>query len=430
MAILTSITHSVQPMNRLARLRQAHVMLGSYNGCIQQSHQAAWDTALACSRLDMAFKAPVSRCISVYSSLDGFPAITTPNTKPFTGRRYYKSSSFHLGSNRSQDQDLAGSNDILTLTQRLLSNSIENQSSSGLHESSIEFARGNESFLKSLGLSSSDAQSMFLLPPGLLKDVHLAISHFSKRENSQGFVLDRPAADEGAIRHNKIPGPIICARLLELIGVPYYYSNIAAKSRSSPILLVHSSQIDDILHCCLQTTLALSNSCNTGNGSLIGYDFNFRGDWQHGGQKTAAHLAEEIWRSVWNMQIKFTFEKKGNRPVQSEVRMPNLLTRISAMNNNALSEYLNSDESKIKMPSISWSKKDQRRYKQSITLFNSTLAAYARLGSSSSGIQHEVRRDMVQAAERLLLELAATNNAIKPSSSTMISASPMYSCFV
>eukprot|EP00956_Cyclotella_meneghiniana_P025039 scaffold51393_cov100-Cyclotella_meneghiniana.AAC.1 len=222
---------------------------------------------------------------------------------------------------------------------------------------------------------------MFIVPRVLLSDVHLAVSHFSKRENSQGMSLD--------FHGSKIPGPVICARLLELIGIPQYFRDLKAKLDSSPVLLVHSAQIDEILHCCLETVLALSNSCKTGKDSLIGCNFNFDGEWHLGGNKTAAHLCEEIWQSVSHMEILFTTDR---------IRQ-------------------NSDSSK---PFMMYSRKDERRRKQAISLFNATLAAYARLGSSTSGIQQEARRHMAQSAERMLLELASKDNTLEPSPSNIL----------
>jgi hypothetical protein len=154
---------------------------------------------------------------------------------------------------------------------------------------------------------------------------------------------------------------------------------------------------------------------------LIGIDFNSNAVSDEK-KKTAAHLAEEIWKTVRNMQIKFTFQQKSqqsehNGPVMT---MPNLfMSRLGAMNKNVIHEYLSSNHSHTQHPSGSWSRKDQRRYKQAKSLFNATLSAYARLGSSASGIRQEVRREMVQAAERLLLELAAKNNTADPSPSSI-----------
>ncbi|KAL3805330.1 hypothetical protein HJC23_009037, partial [Cyclotella cryptica] len=315
------------------------------------------------------------------------------------------------------------SDKVVRLTQKLLSkpNSME------IFKTSLENQRNNETLQKTLGLSKSDAETMFILCPDLLSDVHMAISYFSNSRNLRGIALDHPSDGTTIAKHKKIPGPILCARLLELIGVPNYYSELAAKSSASPILVVHSAQIDQLLHCCLQTTLALSNSCKPGKGSLIGYDFNFQktsndhANLHDGEKKTAGHLAEEIFRAVWNMQIRFTFETrtKGNGPGPI-MHMPNMLTRISAMNNGFILEYLNEDDSSSPNTSVFWSNKDQRRYKQSVSLFNAVLAAYSRLGSSATGTQQEVRRNIVQAAERLLLELAVKNNTLELSPSTVL----------
>ncbi len=70
-----------------------------------------------------------------------------------------------------------------------------------------------------------------------------------------------------------------------------------------------------------------------------------------------------------------------------------------------------------------WSTKDRRRYDRAVVVFNSSLLAYAKFSSSMSGLRHEVRRDMVQNAERLLLEVAGrdcTANVMEPSPSTIL----------
>ena len=294
--------------------------------------------------------------------------------------RPYGSSAVLLGANKTRQPTNKGTTiGVTNLTRQLLLDSARSNRSTQSYKSSIDKARADRPYIKSLGLS--DAQSVFILPRELLTDVHLAVSHFSKRENSQGMALDSDGS--------KIPGPVICAQLLELIGIPQYYHDLAAKLDSSPVLLVHNAQVDDILYCCLRTVLALSNSCKTGKDSLIGCDFNFDGEWHLGGKKTAAHLCEEIWQSVSHMEILFTTEKKR----------------------------LNSDGSNTSMP---YSRKDERRRKQAISLFNASLAAYARLGSSTSGIQHEARRDMAQAAERMLLELASKDNSLELSPSNIL----------
>lgn len=304
--------------------------------------------------------------------------------------------------------------DVTELTRQLLSNRTGNTMTE-IVKTLTEEVRANEPFLRSLRLSPPDAKSMFLLPPDLLKDVHFTVSHFSKYENSRGIILDLPDG-----KKNKIPGPVLCVMLLELIGIPHYYNSMAKKLGPSPVLPVHSSQIDQILHCCLQTVLSLSKNCKTGKGSLIGYNFNFSGNWQSGSAKTAAQVAEEIWQSVWSMEIVFTHEVKAMYSNPPAMQMPSLLSKINAFQGNAVLAYVRPEDSNTQTSLARWSKKDKRRHKQAVSLFNSTLAAYARLGSSASGIHQELRRDMVQSAERMLLELASKNNAVKPSPSTIL----------
>lgn len=323
-------------------------------------------------------------------------------------------------------------------------------------------ARIDESLLHKLHLSQFEANNMWILPSSLLKDVHSAIMHFSKEENFQGIILppnnhpeDVPAGGLPFENHEqKLPGPLVCARLLELIGIPNYYSSLAPPSpfsspqHNSPKIVVHSSQIDQILESCLQTTVALSRSCKTGKHSLIGNDFsshqNSGTSGINGGGKSAAHLAEEIWRSVWNTEIKYTSREKKVAPVgvhapmmYPQIMQPLRIGRIGSigMGHNPVIEYLvsarqrknNGRENEFDsfgdnpMPGIEThatssldkhsamplSKTNQRRYDVSVMLFNSVLDAYSKLGSSSSGLRSEIRRDMVQCAERLLLEVAA-----------------------
>jgi len=52
---------------------------------------------------------------------------------------------------------------------------------------------------------------MYLMPQNILRDVHLAVSHFSKRDNHQGIALGT----------HKIPGPVLCVQLLKLIGMMF-----------------------------------------------------------------------------------------------------------------------------------------------------------------------------------------------------------------
>lgn len=330
-----------------------------------------------------------------------------------TPTRHFGSSSVLLNvqnhRRRSNLRTNTGRADFASLTRQLLSDSITNNRITESYKLSLEQARTDGSLIKSLGLSESAAQSMYLMPQNILRDVHLAVSHFSKRDNHQGIALGT----------HKIPGPVLCVQLLELIGIPQYYSDLPVSSDSSPRpLIVHSSQIDQILHCCLQTALALSNSCKAGKGSLIGHDFNSNGNWQLGGKKTAAHVCEDIWRAVHNMEIKFTFERKEtNSTSSSQMQMPSILSNLNLMNESPLIDYFKADN--LTSQNIEpWSKKDHRRYKQAISLFNSTLAAYAR--STTTGTHQGIRREMTQSAERILLELAAKKNAVDPSPSTIL----------
>jgi hypothetical protein len=364
-------------------------------------------------------RAHVSRSVCSLHSPRINPAAPTLSFTSHTTDRHYRSSSVVLDArnhrhHRSNPETNTGRTDVANLTRQLLSDSTTNNCVIESYKVSLEQARTDESLIKSFGLSKSDAQSMYIMPPNILRDVHLAVSHFSKRDNYQGISFGT---------HN-IPGPVLCVQLLGLIGIPQYYSDqeMPVSSALSPRpVIVHSSQIDQILHCCLQTALALSNSCKAGKGTLIGYDFNSSGKRQYGGKKTAAHVCEEIWRAVHSMEIKFTFERKGENPTLiSPIQMPNILSNlnsISAMSDNPLMEYF---ADFIPQNTEPWSKKDHRRYKQAISLFNSTLAAYARLGSSATGTQQGIRREMVQSTERILLELAAKNNAADPSPSTIL----------
>eukprot|EP00571_Detonula_confervacea_P002118 CAMPEP_0172326454 /NCGR_PEP_ID=MMETSP1058-20130122/56571_1 /TAXON_ID=83371 /ORGANISM="Detonula confervacea, Strain CCMP 353" /LENGTH=361 /DNA_ID=CAMNT_0013043237 /DNA_START=1 /DNA_END=1083 /DNA_ORIENTATION=+ len=186
-----------------------------------------------------------------------------------------------------------------------------------------------------------------------------------------------------------------------------------------------------------------------------------------GEKKSAAQLCEAILRSVWNLEIKYT---SGMREPSNVPTMPaaqhlppqiriGRIGSIGGSGGNPMVEYLSAvrhdDEGKAKekygddhydyidnefsdtagsavsMSShgsgeriIPWSPKDQRRYDKSLVLFNAVLAAYAKLSSSASGVRQEVRRDMVQNAERLLLEVAANKVTagahFEPSPSTIL----------
>ncbi|KAL7537797.1 hypothetical protein ACHAXR_008087 [Thalassiosira sp. AJA248-18] len=370
---------------------------------------------------------------------------------------------------------------MLKLTQRLLRSSPTGHRPNfplRSFEKILAETRTNVHLLRMLQLSPEEARNMFILPPVLLKDVHLAIMHFSKKENFHGIVLpvnEQPSqVSSGDIwqeghaatpkestndksifaKHNqKVPGPIICTRLLELIGIPNYYRHISLSSLPNasataghvPTTPVHSSQVDLILECCLETNIALSRSCETGKHSLIGSDFN----------TSIPATAEDIWRSVWNLEIKYTSGKRESSHASStmhHLHQPIRIGRIGSIgaNYNPVVDYLAASQTPLKqegeddgefyyndeqlsgttsMPLESesearmpWSPKDKRRYDQSVILFNSALATYSKLSSSSSGVRHEVRREMVQNAERLLLEVASKGMAGSqhPSPSTIL----------
>jgi len=210
----------------------------------------------------------------------------------------------------------------------------------------------------------------------------------------------------------------------------------------------------------METVVALSRSCEVGRHSLIGTDFNNNGQTtlssiSGGDKKTAAQLCEEIWRSIYNIEIKYTSKRTTN--TSSDTQLPSQqvmkIGRIGSlhMNPNAVVEYLSAmnfdkqkdDECefidelegtswetlKPTEPSrdddedetLPWTAKDQRRYDKATILFNSTLSSYAKLSSSMSGLPPQVRRDFVQTCERLLLEVAAKRDEIKdPTPNTIL----------
>ena len=407
-------SQSTQSISLLSRPRQHQaksvVSLGSRHQTLYRAPSNLLRSALDILHTTKRTKAP--RCIQTSSHMSSIVGEAIASTKRWHDCYLLDQSSEKLYHSSTPPKIL----DVAELTRQLLLNRTGNSTTTGIVKTLMEEASSNEPFLKSLRLSQSDTQSMFLLPPDLLKDVHLTVSHFSKHEHFEGIISDSPGG-----KNNKIPGPVLCVMLLELIGIPHYYNYMAKKLDSPPLLTVHSSQIDQILHCCLQTVLALSKSCKTGKGSLIGYNFKFSGHHcQSNETKTAAHVAEEIWQSVWNMEIVFTHQTRTLYSDPPAIQMPSILSKINAFQGNAVLEYVRPVESNTKTSLASWSKKDQRRHKQAVSLFNSTLAAYARLGSSASGIHPELRREMVQSAERMLLELASKNISVIPSPSTIL----------
>lgn len=347
---------------------------------------------------------------------------------------------------------------ILELTQTLLSSP---RNSNNYLEQMLDHSRRDKNLLRKMKLTPDEARDMFILPQALLNNVHSAIMHFSKQQNFQGMVItwkddESTNTQEASIPrgNKKVPGPMICAKLLELIGIPQIHASLASQSdvpsgnTASIRTVVHSSQIDQILECCLETTTALSRSCQTGKYSLLGSDFS----WQSaesvnqfkGVKKTAAQLCEAIWRSVWNLQIKYTTSRRKTvYPISPRIR----IGRIGSIGNvNSFEEYLSGmrdgresgennlasepytdalsaiNDSTTSLERTPWSTKDQRRYDKSVLIFNTVLASHAKLASSASGARPEVRRETVQKAEQLLLEVLSKKGIgeLEPSPSTIL----------
>ncbi|KAL7496991.1 hypothetical protein ACHAWT_005399 [Skeletonema menzelii] len=380
-----------------------------------------------------------------------------------------------VDSSADKSPSMQPSKEITEIARRLLSsNSSLTQRGYALRgfEQILLDAREDKILLQKLQISPVEARTMLLVPSQLLNDVHMAIIHYSKIDS---FIeIDVPVNNQHDTAGNKsmgndesmnaikkkVPGPMVCALLLELIGIPQYYSHISTRNDSPPIMTVHSSQIDKMIECSLLTTAALSNTCRVGRNSLIGYDFNSQNiNYTRAATKTAAALAEEIWRSVSNMQILYT---SGNRnsDICDELVLPRVPIRIGRIGfigeqYNPLMEYLvalrevgeeeyadedfvneqdtvsdvddfdySGDTSVVPSTSLDgnnvpWSPKDQRRYDQTLMMFNSVLDAYAKLGSSASGTRPEIRREMVMNCERLLLEVVAREKT-KPSPETIL----------
>jgi len=381
-------------------------------------------------------------------------------------------------SSANESSSMPTSNEISQSAQRLLSmNTSLSKNGYALRdfERILINARENKNLLKKLHISPADARTMLLIPPQLLQDVHEAVTHYSKIDDSL-VEIDVPLNNHrGASGNNiiendpamnsikkKVPGPMVCALLLELIGIPQYYSHIStptSSTESPPIMTVHSSQVDKIIECSLLTTAALSNTCRVGKNSLIGYDFNSQNIHNAHNTtrtKTAAALAEEIWRSISNMQIIYTSRNRSS-DIFAEPNLQRAPVRIGRIGfigqqeyhpeYNPLMEYIydvrdvEDEENAVvggffneqdtisdveedfdygnDLSHVPWSPKDQRRYDQSLMLFNSVLNAYAALGSSASGTRPEVRREMVMNCERLLLEVVAREKT-KPSPETIL----------
>lgn len=209
----------------------------------------------------------------------------------------------------------------------------------------------------------------------------------------------------------------------------------------SPPLIVHSSQIDDILQCALSTNMALSRGCNVGRESLIGKGGTRMNFGDRESSKSAAQLAEDVWRCVWNMQIKRTsggdrgeslvLSRDGVRNHRAPLRIGRFGT-VQEEETNPIHAYFLDERECIEQKKaereldgtrwetmaiakqIPWTYTDKRRYDLSVLLFNSTLACYAKLSSSASGAPLESRREYVQGAERLLLEVASRRRAMEP----------------
>lgn len=248
---------------------------------------------------------------------------------------------------------------------------------------------------------------------------------------------------------------------------------------------IHNSQIDRILDCCLDTAISLSRSCEPGRYSLIGTDFEncgIGGVGEGGGdghyyhdddggrdrkKKSAAHLVEEIWRFVWNVRIVYDNDDASSSgggtsgtvgtmggprtpaaPITSSsspsyangrIRIGRIGSIGAAIDGEdaAAIEFLSAergdnigpfddDDDVASTAAVTWNSKDRRRYDKAVVIFNAALASYAKLSSSASGIRSEVRRDMVQSAERLLLEVMGRRSgsmdgpAPPPSPSTIL----------
>lgn len=181
-------------------------------------------------------------------------------------------------------------------------------------------------------------------------------------------------------------------------------------------IAVHSSQIDRILECCLDTATALPRSCEVGRHSLIRINFGCAADGG-GTKKLAAQLCEEIWMCVWKTRIVYTSgrSESGTTTAYSQGRGIQIgrIGSIGTGSVDAVGKYLSavrnsgaardgSDGALENNQKKAWSTKDRRRYDRKVVVFNSSLSAYAKFSSSMSGLRHEARRDMVQNAERLL----------------------------
>ena len=394
-------------------------------------------------------------------------ARSTTRDKPIHRRRPRPRDEFGSVDNLSSPRLLVNPSVAVKIATRLLS------AAKPHFEDTLAQARNDPSLLKAMQLTIAEARHMFLLPQDLLDDVRAAISHFGREENFHGIVIVNPVVvmnEDDAMKEDveciegdrsiwenrrfdgptkkradeeRLPGPIVCARLLELIGIPL----LSVSSDNDSSFAVHSSQIDRILDCCLETTTALSRSCEVGRHSLIGSDFDFwRNDSsmtvaQQGirGKKSAAILCEEIWKHVWKTKIVYTSGRSESDSMALSHNRRIRIGRIGSIRtggNDAIVDYLSAVRGGGKRPediaqdrgdeisehdqNMRCSPKDRRRYDKAVVIFNSALAAYAKLSSSNSGVRPAERREMVQSAERLLLESAGRKTEVMERSPSTI----------
>ena len=318
-------------------------------------------------------------------------------------------------------------------------------------------ARRDGAALREMLLEPRAAATMLVLPRALLRDVHAAVVHFAAEQNFRGLpaaALGDAAAPPGTV----VPGPVLCVRLLERLGIPQHYLELAAAAgrgparKAPPPLVVHSSQVDVLLDCCLQTTLALARSCEPGRWCLAWSDF--------GAGRSAARLAEEIWRSVWNMEIKFTSGRRraprnvaGPTPIRigrigslgTEIR----IGRIGGLSGeHSVARYLREEEeaagavdffpegpawvpvapelaSATEDAALPWTAKDQRRRDRAVILFNAVLACHAKSAASAGGGRPGERLDSLRSTERLLEQsVAAWGEAGAPTAVTALRHAP------
>jgi hypothetical protein len=297
---------------------------------------------------------------------------------------------------------------------------------------------------------------------------------------SRKWRVPGPMACAGLLESMGMPPP-------PLISSSTSPSSSAPETHASYYYGIRNSQIDRILDCCLDAAISLSRSCEPGRYSLIGTDFDNCGIGGGGGdgggvkrhhhrhhddgaggdrrKKSAAHLVEEIWRFVWNVRIVYDNDDASLSCVGASGTMGGPRTHVAASSPSSSSPPLYAANGRIRIGRIgsiggaidevdeavieflsagrggndipphdddaentasTWNAKDRRRYDKAVVIFNAALASYAKLSSSASGIRSEVRRDMVQSAERLLLEVMGRRSgsmdgpALPPSPSTIL----------